>query len=41
MGFGFVIGFIEHLQFIIDIKYRAIPNSTPVVYTRAYLVSSL
>jgi hypothetical protein len=40
MGFGLVIGFIEHLQIVTTSNYRAIASSHTLQFTRARNKSS-
>jgi hypothetical protein len=40
MGFGLVIGFIEHLQIVITSNYSAIANSHILQFTIAHTESS-
>jgi hypothetical protein len=40
MGFGLVIGFIDHLQIATTSKYNAVDNSCPRLLTTAHTKSS-
>jgi hypothetical protein len=41
MGFGLVIGFIEHLEIVIANNYSTIPNSHTLQFTIALSLLSL
>jgi hypothetical protein len=41
MGFGLVIGFIEHLQIVTTSNYSAIANSRTLQFTTARTVCTL
>jgi hypothetical protein len=40
MGFGFLIGFIKHLQFITTSNYSTVTNSHNLKFTTAHTKSS-